>query len=79
MDPVRQFTNRCACGWEFRGTLDAVVDATIDHGERIHNMKATREQVVAALEAEAPSPAETGPEARARPTEATPTEGAAGG
>ncbi len=49
MDPVRQFTNRCACGWEFRGPLDAVVDATIDHGERIHNMKAMREQVVAAL------------------------------
>jgi len=51
MDPVRQFTNRCACGWEFRGSLDAVVDATIDHGKRIHNMEATRDQVVAALEA----------------------------
>ena len=50
MDPVRQFTNRCACGWEFRGSLDAVVDATIDHGKRIHNMDATRAEVVAALE-----------------------------
>ena len=49
MDVVRQFTNRCACGWEFRGTEDEVVDATIDHGRRIHNMEATREQVLAAL------------------------------
>jgi predicted small metal-binding protein len=46
MDVVRQFTNRCACGWEFRGTADEVVDATIDHGRRIHNMEATREQVL---------------------------------
>ena len=51
MDPVRQFTNRCACGWEFRGPLDAVVDATIDHGRRIHNMEATRDQVIEALHA----------------------------
>lgn len=49
MDVVRQFTNRCACGWEFRGTRDAVVDATIDHGRRIHNMQATRDEVLAAL------------------------------
>jgi hypothetical protein len=26
-----------------------VVDATIDHGRRIHNMEATRDQVVAVL------------------------------
>jgi hypothetical protein len=43
------YTNRCACGWETSGTLDAVVDATIDHGRRMHNMEATRSQVVAAL------------------------------
>jgi predicted small metal-binding protein len=49
MDVVRQFTNRCACGWEFRGTEDEVVDATIDHGRRIHNMEATRGEVLAAL------------------------------
>ena len=49
MDDGRQFTNRCACGWEFRGTRDEVVDATIDHGARIHNMEATREQVLAVL------------------------------
>ena len=57
MDPARQFTNRCACGWEARGTLEVVVEATIDHGRRIHNMAATREEVVAALTAgdEAPN------------------------
>jgi predicted small metal-binding protein len=46
-----EYTNRCACGWEVSGPLDDVVDATIDHGRRIHNMEATREQVVAALTA----------------------------
>ena len=49
MDVVRQFTNRCACGWEHRGPRDEVVDATIDHGRRIHNMEATRDEVLAAL------------------------------
>ncbi|HEY3163585.1 MAG TPA: hypothetical protein VGJ71_04455 [Candidatus Limnocylindrales bacterium] len=44
-------TNRCACGWEVTGPEDAVVDATIDHGKRIHNMEATREQVIAVLRA----------------------------
>ena len=44
-----EYSNRCACGWEVTGPLDDVVDATIDHGRRIHNMEATREQVVAAL------------------------------
>ena len=49
MDVVRQFTNRCACGWEFRGSRDDVVDATIEHGRRIHTMEATRDEVLAAL------------------------------
>jgi predicted small metal-binding protein len=51
MDEARQFTNRCACGWEISGSEDEVVDATIDHGRRIHNMEATREQVLAVLRA----------------------------
>ena len=57
------YTNRCACGWETTGSLDAVVDATIDHGRRVHNMEATRDEVIAALrgEAEAGRP----PEAKA--------------
>lgn len=65
MDPVRQFTNRCACGWEFRGALDEVVDATIEHGRRIHNMEATREAVIAVLAAEGPSAATRQREANA--------------
>ncbi len=49
MDDARQFTNRCACGWEVSGPEDMVVDATIEHGRQIHNMAATRDQVLAAL------------------------------
>jgi predicted small metal-binding protein len=49
MDDMPVFTNRCACGWEVSGSEDEVVDATIDHGRRIHNMDATRDQVLAAL------------------------------
>ena len=49
MANATEYTNRCACGWEVRGPLDEVVDATIDHGRRIHNMEATRDQVIAAL------------------------------
>ena len=52
MDQVRQFTNRCACGWEISGSEEEVVDATIDHGRRIHNMEATRVQVLAVLRAD---------------------------
>jgi hypothetical protein len=49
MTDTTEYTNRCACGWEVTGPLDDVVDATIDHGRRIHNMEATRDEVVAAL------------------------------
>ena len=49
MDDTPEFTNGCACGWEVRGSEDVVVDATIDHGRRIHNMEATSEQVLAVL------------------------------
>jgi predicted small metal-binding protein len=38
---------RCACGWEVVGREDEVVDATQEHGRRLHNMAATREQVLA--------------------------------
>jgi predicted small metal-binding protein len=44
-------TNRCACGWEVSGSLDDVVEATIDHGRRIHNMEASREDVIAVIRA----------------------------
>jgi predicted small metal-binding protein len=49
MNDVAQYTNRCACGWEVTGSEDLVVDATIEHGRRIHNMEATREQVIEVL------------------------------
>jgi uncharacterized protein DUF1059 len=38
---------RCACGWEVVGTEEEVVPATQEHGRRVHNMAATREQVLA--------------------------------
>ena len=53
MNDDRQYTNRCACGWEVTGSEAEVVDATIEHGRRIHNMEATRDQVIAALHAPA--------------------------
>ena len=69
MNETRQFTNRCGCGWEISGPEELVVDATIDHGRRMHNMEATREQVLAALHAADVAVANT-PESRA---EAKPT------
>ncbi len=60
MDASTEYTNRCACGWEVIGPEDVVVDATVDHAQRIHNMEATREHVLAALHAD-----ETAPEAAA--------------
>ncbi|HEY3057903.1 MAG TPA: DUF1059 domain-containing protein [Chloroflexota bacterium] len=42
---------KCACGWEIVGTEDEVVPAVIEHGEKFHNMRATREDVLASLEA----------------------------
>ena len=38
---------RCACGWETTGTEDDLVEATQEHGRRMHNMLPTREQVLA--------------------------------
>ncbi len=40
----------CACGWEVTGTEDEVVAATQDHAAQVHNMKATREDVLARME-----------------------------
>lgn len=40
-------TVRCACGWETTGTTEEVVVATTEHGEQLHNMSATREQILA--------------------------------
>jgi predicted small metal-binding protein len=51
---------RCACGWEARGTLDELVQATMEHGREVHNMTPTRDEVMAMvvpLEAAGPEPA----------------------
>jgi predicted small metal-binding protein len=40
-------TVRCACGWETSGPEAEIVPATVEHGRRLHNMDATREQVLA--------------------------------
>ncbi len=45
----------CACGWEVVGTEAVVVPAVLEHGERIHNMKGTRDDVIANAERLGPS------------------------
>jgi predicted small metal-binding protein len=40
-------TVRCACGWASTGSEEDVVEATRDHGRRVHNMTPTREDVLA--------------------------------
>jgi predicted small metal-binding protein len=40
----------CACGWEVVGTEAEVVPAVLEHGERVHNMSGTPEQVLANAE-----------------------------
>ena len=40
-------TVRCVCGWETSGPEEDVVIATTEHGRRLHNMIATREEVLA--------------------------------
>jgi predicted small metal-binding protein len=59
-DLPRRYANSCACGWTVEGGRDDVVDATIDHGRRIHNMEATREQVLAALDSPSDGAAASG-------------------
>jgi predicted small metal-binding protein len=49
-------TVRCACGWEITGPEAEVVPAVIEHGERLHNMTATPEQVLASALAGAGDP-----------------------
>jgi hypothetical protein len=49
---------RCICGWEVVGTEDEVVPATQAHGRRLHNMEATRDQVLAMATPDAGLPSE---------------------
>jgi predicted GNAT family acetyltransferase len=49
---------RCACGWETTGSLDDVVGATDEHGRRVHNMAATRDEILARVESVVDNPAD---------------------
>jgi hypothetical protein len=57
--PDPTITVRCACGWEATGLEDEVVPATIEHGQRLHNMTATREAVLAMAATPAPTASPT--------------------
>ncbi|MEA2627800.1 MAG: hypothetical protein QOJ10_260 [Chloroflexota bacterium] len=45
-----QLVVRCECGFETRGTADQIVPALQKHAGESHNMKVTREQVLARAE-----------------------------
>jgi predicted small metal-binding protein len=45
--PTKELVVRCECGIEFRGTADQIVPALQKHAGESHNMKVTREQVLA--------------------------------
>ena len=58
----------CVCGWEVVGTEEEIVPAVLDHGQRVHNMPGTREDVLAnAKPVEAPTPEPPEPNPRAEP------------
>ncbi|HKF75767.1 MAG TPA: DUF1059 domain-containing protein [Candidatus Dormibacteraeota bacterium] len=38
---------RCDCGFEARGPEDELIPAVQKHGQEVHNMQVTREQVLA--------------------------------
>jgi predicted small metal-binding protein len=59
-------TVRCACGWETTGPEAAVVEATVEHGRRMHNMIPTRDEVLA-MSATAPDHRDD-PAPRSEPT-----------
>jgi predicted small metal-binding protein len=44
---TRLLVVKCECGFEVRGPEDEIVPAVQKHGRELHNMDATREQVLA--------------------------------
>lgn len=42
-----QLLVKCDCGFEARGSEDALIPAVQKHGRDAHNMQVTREQVLA--------------------------------
>jgi predicted small metal-binding protein len=55
-------TVRCVCGWETTGPEAVAVAATVEHGRRLHNMTATRDEVLAMAVASASEGAITQPD-----------------
>jgi predicted small metal-binding protein len=45
-DLGQQLLVRCDCGFEVRGSANVVVERMQDHARNVHNMTATREQVL---------------------------------
>jgi predicted small metal-binding protein len=45
--PTPSLVVRCECGFEVRGSADEVVAGIQNHAQANHNMKTTREQVLA--------------------------------
>ncbi len=37
----------CMCGWQCRGTEDEVITQVQAHGEEVHGVAATREEILA--------------------------------
>ncbi|HEY2598419.1 MAG TPA: DUF1059 domain-containing protein [Candidatus Dormibacteraeota bacterium] len=48
--PTKELVVRCECGFEVRGRPDQIVPALQKHAGESHNMKVTREQVLARAE-----------------------------
>lgn len=48
--PNKELVVRCECGFETHGTADQIVPALQKHAGESHNMKVTREQVLARAE-----------------------------
>jgi predicted small metal-binding protein len=47
VEPKKELVVRCECGFETRGTEDQIVPALQKHAGEAHNMKVTRDQVLA--------------------------------
>jgi len=47
VEPRKELVVRCECGFETRGTEDQIVPALQKHAGESHNMKVTRDQVLA--------------------------------
>lgn len=43
-----EFEITCDCGWSYRGLEDEVLEATISHGQAVHQIELSHEQARAA-------------------------------